>query len=987
MPGNAEHKLELIIAARTEKAEAGLKRVRERFIELRPSTDQLAASFTRASAALDVRPMHQVSEEVQALKRHFLTLYESGKLSQNEIAQAAANLRTKIAAVRGEQAAQAAVQEKSIGVTSRLTSRITALVGAYIGLRTVSTIIGGIADATRDAGVSQFNLAASATAASREFENTGTLEHWRQKVKEMSTAIQVYSEADVANATSRTIDMTKRLGLSAAQMEVLIKRSADLSAGKTDLQGGIERVTAALRGEAESSEFLGLTLNETYVAAWHAAHDAHGKAWKDLTDLEKAQVRYSVFLEQSAAMQGRAAASAGTLSGALALVKAEVTNAVAGNKDLATALTGVAHTIRANAGSLGDMAAAIASAIGVTVQLIAENKHLILGLIGAGGLFYAARVTTSGINALRASLDLFSKTRVAAAAAEAAGGMATMSGAALAAKANIVALAIAVATFTLVELYQLIQEYRAWSQASGEAEASQRRLLDTTVEMMRKFEAYKDFKLPGLEGADTRQLEAYRAELAKTHAYWTAFQAQLASRAEADSGDLDEVTADAVEAGFALADVTKRLREVKSQLDIVNAALGTTGQATQASVQVMGLWESAAIRTVEKQQLLTAALAAQAVTEENLKAQVAELGEAYYQAALAAKEMETAGGEGHQKALEDKLKAEAAYVKAVQRLREHQWQQAEESYSDEETRLRQSLDSRMIDLERYLQLEVITQAEYTHKKAQAEEDLAAEIARLRAEAAADAAEIYGEDSREYRQAVEEKIDAEHALQRAVAVTKAKWREMMGISQSGRESAGRLAAALETVGAAGEEGGRLAAEGLLRIRDAAEKSTDSVDRLASAVAASGGGPGTSARGPGGVSLWLANMWDEIGRKLNDIGSLEELAQFGQRNYKWMTATTTADSLGLNTALQRRMQAEMRRRWNEIEMESATQIAAATRAAQEQAIQRAGIPGPRGVAKTVQVQFRAPNGQSITGHFDDDSTGRLLEVLRQSGAVTA
>jgi len=160
----------------------------------------------------------------------------------------------------------------------------------------------------------------------------------------------------------------------------------------------------------------------------------------------------------------------------------------------------------------------------------------------------------------------------------------------------------------------------------------------------------------------------------------------------------------------------------------------------------------------------------------------------------------------------------------------------------------------------------------------------------------------------------------------------------------------------------------------------------VERLSDRISAAGG-QDTGTRGPGGVSLWLANMWDEIGRKLNDIGSLEELTQFGQRNYKWMTTTTTADSLGLNTALQRRMQAEMRRRWNEIEMESATQIAAATRAAQEQAVQAAGIPGPRGAAKTVQVQFRAPNGQAVTGHFDDDSTGRLLEVLRQSGAVTA
>lgn len=190
----------------------------------------------------------------------------------------------------------------------------------------------------QDAGQAAYNLEASLKAASREFGNVGGQRQWEQTIDRLSGKLRVYSKTDLQLAVSRTVDMTKRLGLSAEQMERVIELTGDLSAGKTTLEGGIERVTAALRGEAEASEYLGLTLNETYVKSWYEAKGAMQGAWKDLTDLEKAQIRYNVFLEQAIPMQGRAAASTKTFAGALAYARKEINDAVTENKDVASAL-------------------------------------------------------------------------------------------------------------------------------------------------------------------------------------------------------------------------------------------------------------------------------------------------------------------------------------------------------------------------------------------------------------------------------------------------------------------------------------------------------------------------------------------------------------------------------------------------------------------------------------------------------------------------
>jgi len=258
-----------------------------------------------------------------------------------------------------------------IRAVNALEGAIGGMIGAFVGMQA----IGATDDMMRRSSQAAFDMATSIQAANREFTNTGDAASWNAAIARLSATLQVYSDTELAGAVSRTIDMSKRLGLNAEQMERVIELTGDLSAGKTDLNGGIERVTAALRGEAEASEYLGLTLNETYVKSWYEAKGASEGAWKSLTDVQKALVRYNVFLEQAGPMQGRAAASAATFGGAMALVRKEIENAVTKNEDAVSATNKLAAAIRANAGSVGQMVSSMVTAAARTVEWVVRNRE------------------------------------------------------------------------------------------------------------------------------------------------------------------------------------------------------------------------------------------------------------------------------------------------------------------------------------------------------------------------------------------------------------------------------------------------------------------------------------------------------------------------------------------------------------------------------------------------------------------------------------
>jgi hypothetical protein len=357
-------------------------------------------------------------------------------------------------------------------IVRNLTVGVKDLVTAYLSIQGARAAFTGMVEILKNAQQAQFNMTASVQAASREFQKTGSMQYWQDSVKELSKDLVVYSEGAIKNAISRTIDMTKRLGLSAEEMKTVIKRTADLSAGKTDLEGGIERVTAALRGEAEASEYLGLTLNENYVKAWYEAHRVSQTAWKDLTDLEKAQVRYQVFLEQTNATQGRAAESVKTFGGALELVKKTIEDAVANNQDLAAAMKNVAQVIRDNAENIGSMASTLIEVTAKVAAFALEWKEVLIALGGVWAVTKGISILTSVIRGLDVAMKVMRATTAATSLIELAGAANTAKIAGLGLSTWLtggLAVAAAMAAQQIIVLVQAYMEMKKWEDAAREA--------------------------------------------------------------------------------------------------------------------------------------------------------------------------------------------------------------------------------------------------------------------------------------------------------------------------------------------------------------------------------------------------------------------------------------------------------------------------------------------------------------------------------------
>ena len=207
--------------------------------------------------------------------------------------------------VAGEKSAQAS---QKMGRMDGVLDDLIKKGAAMLSVNALKNFLEGSIQAAAALDAELANVEFSAAAANREFgASVGTMESWRDTVSRTADQYRMFTEQDIAAGTTRLIDMTKRLGFSEAQMQTLLSRTIDLSAGKVDLAGGIERVSAAMRGEAESAEYLGLSLNENSVKAYA---EAQGLVWSKLTDLEKAQQRYALFLQQTAEMEGRAASQA-----------------------------------------------------------------------------------------------------------------------------------------------------------------------------------------------------------------------------------------------------------------------------------------------------------------------------------------------------------------------------------------------------------------------------------------------------------------------------------------------------------------------------------------------------------------------------------------------------------------------------------------------------------------------------------------------------
>ncbi len=918
------------------------------------------AKIDTARGLLDVDKPRQLAVQLNQLQDAYATLKNSGKLSQQELAQAAATLKTKTAELRRQQDQVNTSLQQGAGITSNLTTSVTRLAAAYLSWRTVASLYSGITSAAKEAETAQFGLTASVEAAGREFSNTGGLDAWQAKVRQLSADLRIYSETDVANAASRTIDMTKRLGLSAEQMEELIRRTADLSAGKTDLEGGIERVTAALRGEAEASEYLGLTLNETYVKSWYEANAATEKAWKDLTDTEKAQIRYQVVLEQTNATQGRAAASASTYNGALQLVKAQVSNAIANNEDLGAAMQRVAAIISDNAAEIADLAASLTSALGTVIEFTLRNKELIGVLIGSGGLISLTASLTSNIGAIGGALKALKNVPLPD-IINPAGGI----NAALTARIGLYGTLAATVVAT-------VAEYRGMRQAQDEAAAAAERLADSQA----RAQGIADLaaEQTGLQIDNIEQLnQLLREGVVVRDQLSGAYQTQA------------QAAAAAAEASRWEAQLTEQRSASAAELTRQVAALE----------QQYGDLSTEALNAAAKQELLDSALIKARTTTGQAETSIRKLEDSFFDAALALRDLSSADA-GYADALKTMEQAEAAYVDAVTRLRDQKAANVAVALQNEERDLELSLDARLIALEDELHNEYLSQREWQHEKLLAEQQHAEAVLKLRRQLYAEAAQLYGEDSQQAIEALQNVREAENGV---TAATRATEQAFIGLREESRKA-----------GEEGRKAGRAGREGMDEYRKGVELTKKELSALRqeqsklqseakNTALAKQTGATADAISDTIKGLTTADALQEWAQSAGQQGS----SRTGTRpltNQEIMNGADPGSQAGnaLNRYardlyLQQQKQLELaaaaekeaQDRARREQIAAAQQAAAAARVAAAREAQTATI-NTASSAKTMTVNLKA-GSSSATVSLPQTDAGKLLDTLRQAGMVTA
>jgi len=134
---------------------------------------------------------------------------------------------------------------------------------------------------------------------------------WSGRMQEAT----IYSDEAFMQSAENMKTLIDNYGLTEDQVKELISASADLAAVKgIDVYDATTRLQSAIRGEAEASEYLGLTLNDTYMKN-KALGGSLKDTWEKLDDNTKAQYRYQEALKQAAYAQGKATAASGTADG------------------------------------------------------------------------------------------------------------------------------------------------------------------------------------------------------------------------------------------------------------------------------------------------------------------------------------------------------------------------------------------------------------------------------------------------------------------------------------------------------------------------------------------------------------------------------------------------------------------------------------------------------------------------------------------------
>jgi hypothetical protein len=131
----------------------------------------------------------------------------------------------------------------------------------------------------------------------------GTAELIIDRSKQMADE-SIFSQVAIMNSYNKLNDSMTRYGVTAEQQHDIVSMSMDLAAAKgLDLMEATSRIESAMRGEAEASEYLGLTLSDTFMKTVFM-NGALADSWETMDEATKAQHRFTAMMEQGSKFQG-----------------------------------------------------------------------------------------------------------------------------------------------------------------------------------------------------------------------------------------------------------------------------------------------------------------------------------------------------------------------------------------------------------------------------------------------------------------------------------------------------------------------------------------------------------------------------------------------------------------------------------------------------------------------------------------------------------
>lgn len=206
--------------------------------------------------------------------------------------------------------------KRTSAVTQQLTTDLVSYARGYLSVAAAATAFGSVLassiNAQRESERITRVTAAAYGANAQQFERFAT-------ALSQQTG---FTKQAILQAALSARTLSDNYGLTIQQTQKLIAVSADLARVRgIGVAEAFERVQSAIRGEAEASEYLGLTLNDTFIKN-NAMNGSLKTTFERMTDAEKAQIRLNEVLRQSAKFSGLAADSMNTLDGSFARAEA-----------------------------------------------------------------------------------------------------------------------------------------------------------------------------------------------------------------------------------------------------------------------------------------------------------------------------------------------------------------------------------------------------------------------------------------------------------------------------------------------------------------------------------------------------------------------------------------------------------------------------------------------------------------------------------------